>query len=215
MPPFKDLTGQRIGRWTVLRRDGVYKHGGAQWLCRCECGNEKTVGAQALASGQSQSCGCLNADVHREVCVERNTTHGHSKRGERSSTYRVWMNLSSRKFHEKYDGITICDRWKSFENFLEDMGERPSELHTIDRKDNSKGYEPSNCRWATMEQQQNNRTNNRLITFQGRTQTLARWSKQTGIKRETIFRRIENGWTPHEALTLRPRVGRNQYDRRV
>ena len=133
-------------------------------------------------------------DVHREVCIQRNTTHGLS----RTRTHRIWCALGKRR----YETGPVCARWDSFENFLADMGEPPTAKHTIDRKDNAKGYEPSNCRWATMKEQQNNRTNNRLLTHQGRTQTLAQWSAETGFKPATLSMRLNQyGWTVERALT--------------
>lgn len=121
----------------------------------------------SLKQKASKSCGCLNVDVHREVCIQRNTSHGLSQTAE----FTCWVNMRQRCHNpraphfKKYGakGTAVCDRWRySFENFLADMGNRPSPLHTIDRIDNSKGYEPGNCRWATQKEQQNNRSNSRL-----------------------------------------------------
>lgn len=211
MPAFVDLAGQKYGRWTVLSHEGFNKHNAAMWLCRCECGTEKIITGAGLRSGSSKSCGCLNVDVHRQMCIERNTTHGHAKRDGYSPTYRVWINLAGRKNDKKYEGVTICERWRSFENFLEDMGERPSEKHTIDRIDNSRGYEPDNCRWATMKEQQNNRTNNRMITALGETLTLSQWADRSGFRADTISNRLENGWLPDDAVTVAPVRSRNRH----
>ena len=98
-------------------------------------------------------------------------------------------------------GIRVCERWKIFENFLEDMGFPPTSSHTLERNDNDGDYTPKNCRWATWEEQQNNRRSNRRITLNGRTQTLQQWSKETGINRRTIAQRIDNGWSSSDALT--------------
>lgn len=215
MPAFIDMTGHQYGRWTVLSRAENNRHNQPQWLCRCSCGTERVLRAGTLRSGDTKSCGCIYKDADfRRRKSDAATRHGNACKGRKSSTYLTWCNLGTRKHHAKYNGITVCDRWRSFENFLADMGERPSPAHTIDRIDNSKGYEPGNCRWATMKEQQNNRTNNRIITFQGKSQTLMQWSEQTGFPRKTISRRLDLGWSVEQALTIKPRSGRNQYDNR-
>lgn len=129
--------------------------------------------------------------------------HGHSRKGRRTRTYRIWAGLSHRRH---YDSGPICDSWRgSFENFLRDMGACPSGRHTIDRIDNSLGYEPGNCRWATMKEQQNNRTNNRVVTLGAQSLTLQEWADRTGIGRETIARRLDKlRWSVEEALTRKP-----------
>jgi hypothetical protein len=126
--------------------------------------------------------------------------HGYARRGQKTRTYRIWQQLAHRT---RYSTGPVCAEWRgSFATFLHEMGECPSPHHTIDRIDNSRGYEPDNCRWATMKEQQNNRTNNRCITLGETTQTLQQWSDQTGIKRETIARRIDKlGWPLEDALT--------------
>lgn len=197
MPAFVDHTGRSYGRWTVIQRAENNRHNQPRWLCRCECGNEKVVPAGALVSGASRSCGCLSQEMGRRVCVERNTTHGRAK----TPTYRIWSGMITRchnprasGFH-KYGarGVTVCDRWRhSFEAFLADMGEKPPGL-TLDRIDSREGYEPSNCRWATMREQQNNRTNNRRITYGGETLTLAQWARRLGMPPSTLQRRADAG----------------------
>ena len=109
-------------------------------------------------------------------------------------------NKNSKCYHRyRGRGITVCERWQSFENFREDMGPRPHGM-TIDRIDANRGYEPGNCRWATQKTQQNNRTTNRMITFGSRTQSLAEWAGEIGIKPGTLRNRIESGWSLEEAL---------------
>jgi len=100
MPPLINLAGQRFGRWTVLRRQDGPKLG-ASWLCRCDCGNEAVVYGQPLREGQSQSCGCLNVDVHREMCIARNTTHGRSRQPEHT----VWSNMKQRCTNPRASGF--------------------------------------------------------------------------------------------------------------
>ena len=99
-------------------------------------------------------------------------------------------------------GITICERWKSsFWNFIEDMGPRPSPSHSIDRIDNNGNYEPSNCRWATLSDQANNMRSNHLVEYDGKSQSLAAWSAETGLAHSTLTERLRMGWTIKDALT--------------
>ena len=140
-------------------------------------------------------------------------THGHSfsknKKGAGTPTYTSWMAMigrcrtRSRKDFADYGavGITVCDRWKSFENFLEDMGERPGRGHQIDRINNARGYEPGNCRWATAKENSRNKTNNHILTYNGLSLCIAEWGDRTGISRKVIHLRIQSGWSTERALT--------------
>jgi hypothetical protein len=101
-------------------------------------------------------------------------------------------------------GITVCERWQKYENFLSDMGPRPSPLHSLDRENNDGNYEPGNCRWATAEQQQRNMRNNNWITAFGETLCLQDWVRRTGLDSKTIRWRIATGWTPEDALSTSP-----------
>jgi hypothetical protein len=138
--------------------------------------------------------------------VESATVHGHGKRGHESPTYVAWKNMLARcrpkhkqaaNYAER--GIVVCERWKEFANFLADMGEKPIGM-TIDRIDNDGNYEPGNCRWASMLHQQRNRSNNRLIDYQGRKITLSEAEEITGLGERTIWCRLNRGWTDAEAL---------------
>lgn len=143
-----------------------------------------------------------------------NESHGHTKKqpgGKRFATseYNTWQQMkarchvvSSSGFH-KYGakGITVCDRWRnSFEDFIADMGRKPSPQHSIDRIDCAGNYSPENCRWATPFEQMNNTTKNFRVEFSGRIQTLAQWSRESGIDAEIISLRIRSGWPVEKAL---------------
>ena len=131
------------------------------------------------------------------------TKHGHFG----TPIYFVWNMMRQRctnprnKSYKNYGakGITVCDRWQHFANFLEDMGERPSN-HTLDRIDNAKGYSPENCRWVSWEAQQRHRTNNHMIECDGRIQCLEAWAKEVHLDHKTISYRLNKGWPPKEAI---------------
>jgi len=149
-----DLTGQKFGRLTVFERGANDKRCAAMWLCKCDCGNKSTVRGAHLRSGRILSCGCYAKDQH--------TTHGKA----RSAEYRTYYNMIKRCEYENDNrykdyggrGIQVCFEWRqSFEQFLSDMGPRPSDSHSIDRTDVNGNYEPSNCRWADIETQERNK----------------------------------------------------------
>jgi hypothetical protein len=203
----KDLSGRQFGRWTVLQYAGK-----SHWLCRCQCGTERPVFTGALSGNKSLSCGCLRD----EIVSQNSATHRLTK----SAEYKVWAGVKRRclnpndKVYQAYggSGVTICQRWSgSFEAFLSDMGLRPTARHTIERKDNSKGYEPGNCRWATRAEQNRNKSNNRPITLGAETKTLSEWAAALGVCHETIRYRLAAGWPIERALTTPAKLGRNQF----
>lgn len=141
--------------------------------------------------------------------------HGHNKRSGATPTYRTWNVMIQRchnPSHEKFSqygalGIQVCDRWRmSFENFLGDMGERPSG-HTIDRLDGSLGYVPGNCRWANPANQQRNLKSNKAYEHGGRSQLLCDWAKESGISSGTIANRLARGWTFEQAISVPAKLG--------
>jgi hypothetical protein len=183
--------GQRFGRLTAVAiievRPRVY------WLFSCACGApNKRIRADHVVGGRINSCGCLC----KKIVSIRCRTHGMS----REPMYVIWCNMKRRcekPSHHAYSryggrGINVCDRWRSFENFLEDMGPRPEGL-TLERIDNSLGYSKSNCCWATAKQQMRNKRNNRRITGMGETLTLVEWSERLGVSCAVISRRASRG----------------------
>jgi hypothetical protein len=157
-----DLVGQRFGRLLVLAFEKVDAARHACWLCRCDCGEERSVSGNSLRRGNSFSCGCWNL----ARLALRNLTHGHARGHSTSPEYRSWSGMIQRCRNPENPGwknyggrgIKVCERWRSFENFLADMGRKPSPLHSIDRFPNNDGnYEPGNCRWATRFEQRHNR----------------------------------------------------------
>lgn len=163
-PALNDLTGQRFGRLTVIRKAGGKPL--LKWLCRCDCGAEKIVLGQSLRNGDSQSCGCLQKELFGAASAQRETTHGDTVQGNRTPEYRSWAAMLSRCYNHNATGfhnyggrgVKVCDRWRrSYADFLADKGRRPSLQHTLDRYPDPDGnYEPTNCRWATKREQRQN-----------------------------------------------------------
>lgn len=183
---FKNLAGQRFGRWTALKRS-ENKCGRVMWACKCDCGKVRDVISCNLVAGKTKSCGCLDV----EVLVARSTTHGDTKGGYPTKEYRAWrhmLNRCHRKVEPNYNdyggrGITVCGRWRgSYENFLEDMGRCPKEM-SLDRKNNNGNYEPSNCRWATNQEQAGNKRTNVWVEGAGILMIQADWLSAMDVSR--------------------------------
>lgn len=198
----EDLTGHRFGRIVVEARDFSYKKA-AYWICKCDCGNSTTVQSTHLRNGATQSCGCLN----KENVRKRQTAHGSS----RSRLYRTWQSMKDRCYREKHRqyknyggrGITVCDEWRdnyaAFEEWAIANGYHDD--LTIERIEVNGNYEPSNCKWATNKEQQNNRRNNHFLSYAGKTQTIAQWAGETGLDWMVIYDRVRNGWPTERILT--------------
>lgn len=185
---FKDITGQKFGRLTVVEFAYKGKGNRAVWRCVCDCGNVTYVPGKSLRSGNTKSCGCMSIDHSTERIVALNTTHGLSD----SRIYRVWNQIHRRCEYEKSvswqyyggKGVTVCDEWKDFEQFCDWAMENGYEDGlTIDRIDYNKGYSPENCRWVSYHDQAANRSSTRLITCRGLTMCKSDWTKALEKKR--------------------------------
>lgn len=201
--------GDKFGRLTVLEKSEPYRNPEgyikeSRWLCQCECGNTKVILRSALMTGRTRSCGCLFTETVK-ICrlingVKRN----------RKGAYSSWTQMKSRcsdknaSGYEYYGGrgIKVCNRWKSFDLFYEDMGDRP-EGFSIDRIDVNGDYKPENCKWSSISEQSYNRRNNRHIELNGEIKPLGKWIEQFGISRSCITGRLRRGWTPAEAFNGR------------
>lgn len=206
MPAMLKLDGQRFGRLTVVRQDSIRAKGFVRWVCLCDCGAECVVKGRHLATGKTRSCGCLMRDKAREA-AQKTRTHGYSK----TPLYRVWAAIkNSRTRDPRYARVQLCDRWKKFENFLADMGDRPSNDHSVERIDNDGAYSPENCRWATQKEQMNNTRSNVFLEWNGQRKTLKQWSEHLGLSYPALGARIRAGWPVERALTqpLQPRPRR-------
>ena len=193
MPAALDLVGQRFGRLVVEAKSPVRdQNKKVVWHCVCDCGAKVAVNTKNLRTSNTRSCGCL----HRDTATK------HGMRNTR--VYRIWasMRVRCRPDFPMYGarGVRVCRRWEKFENFLADMGE-PEHGMTIDRKNNDKGYSPSNCRWADKTTQSVNRSCTRFLTFQGKTMCVSHWARELGMQQSTLSFRVRHGWSVERALT--------------
>lgn len=206
MGKFIDLTGKKFGRLTVIKR-GPNKGTSVYWFCQCDCGAKRIIRGDALKQGKTKSCGCLQKDVARKIrlnsriCKKEHYRLRYIYDLMKSRCYYV-RNIRYNNYGGR--GITVCDEWKNdfkvFYNWAITNGYK--ENLTIDRIDNNGNYEPSNCRWVDMKTQQNNKSNNYLVTYNNETHTVAEWSKITGLKESTLHMRLKNyKWTVEMALT--------------
>lgn len=189
-----NLIGQRFGRLVVTNEEEPVGRQ-TMWECACDCGNIIITATRMLRLSGKTSCGC---DTFEKVSSKL-STHGLS----RSTTYQSWKMMKSRCLNPNYNfysyyggrGISICQEWvDSFEAFLKDMGERPDGL-TLDRINYDGDYEPSNCRWASREDQVDNRRNGILYSFKGITLSPKEWARVLGVKRSQLYLATYHGAT--------------------
>lgn len=199
MPQKLNLVGRVFGRLRVISE--AAKNGRmVMWNCLCDCGKNTVARRGDLLSGGTSSCGCLKSDT----TAKNNSTHGDSRTPE----HMIWCsmlqrcrNKNSKKFKDYGGrGITVCERWLTYENFISDMGRRPSPKHSIERRDNNAGYSPENCVWATRIEQNNNQRDNVIITLNGQSRTMSQWSRVVGIDEGVLQQRRKRGWSDFEIL---------------
>lgn len=193
------MIGQRFGRLVVTADLGR-----RYFSCLCDCGATRRVRLDHLEAGRTVSCGCFARESAR-----KRTKHGAARKGQHSAEYTIWSGMVSRchypsdSNYPRYGakGITVCARWRhDFAAFLADVGPRPSVDHSIDRKDGTLGYEPNNCRWATLKEQARNQRSNHRIEFDGVTASLAEWAERANIPYHRLKMRLRRGWSIERAL---------------
>lgn len=194
----KKYLNQTYARWTIRSFSHKNNLGVHYYNCQCSCGTVRKVRLSALRNGASQSCGCLNK--------EKVTT----KLGlSRTLVYRSWRNSIQRCHNSEHKaylhyggrGIYVCERWlNSFENFYHDMGDPPTDKHTLDRIDNDGPYSPENCRWATRHQQARNKRTSKYITYRDHEYELNDLCEKLGLNSDTVKMRIYRGWSVEKAI---------------
>lgn len=206
---FQNLIGRKSGKLTVI--DGPFNKDGKSgkfWLCQCDCGKtlDHYIGSNRITKGKSQSCGCFMV----ERVKKSNTTHGLTKTRTYVSWRSMWQRCTdkSHKNYEYYKTRTPVDRWKSFELFLLDMGDRPLGM-SLERIDNSKSYSPENCRWATIRDQQLNRNVTIVVCVNEIEMSMKEACMTLGTNYNRAKARVRHGWLPMDAITKPKRWSRD------
>jgi hypothetical protein len=210
-PPLKNIVGQRFGKLLVLEFVGSNHEKRRIFKCRCDCGNETTSTFSNLVRKNKSSCGCGMRTSGWNI------KHGASVNGKLPRIYRIWQGMKARCYRIDEDhyprhggrGITVCDEWRdNFKAFEEwSLKNGYADNLTIDRfPDNNGPYSPSNCRWATMVQQNRNKRSNVFIEAFGKKLTLAEWAEVTGLPLPVISRRRKKGWSDIDVITKPLRI---------
>lgn len=197
----------KYGRLTIISPADKNKWGYVMVKCLCDCGNERIVSLYDLKRGHTTSCGCF----HSDKLTAYNTTHGMS----RTPTHNSWRGMVERCNNPKHEfyryyggrGVSVCERWLSFDNFYYDMGDKPKGC-SIDRINTNGNYELNNCRWSTIKEQARNARSNRLIKYKDRVQCVAAWAEERGMNKNVLEMRLLRGWPVEEAIERPAKQGR-------
>lgn len=206
--------GKKYGKLTILKEVDRKLYKGVYYrmvLCKCDCGNEKVIGFQSVKTGNALSCGCYNLEISKK----RATKHGlYGKKKDRPLESDIWQRMKQRCLnpnsfaYEHYGGrgIKVCDRWiNNFEFFIEDMGWRPSESHSIERIDVNGDYCPENCKWILKSEQRRNRRDSKFITYNNKELLLSEWCKELNLNYQMIRRRVYDLNIPFEIAIKYPK----------
>lgn len=203
----ENLIGKRFNNWVVIG-EAKKINGMTMWKCKCSCGVEKNVYQKHLKSGASKSCGCYkNKITSARMKINNPTIRKHNM--YKSRLYGIWSSMKHRCNnindinYKLYGGrgIKVCNEWKGFITFKDwALSNGYNDNLTLDRIDVNGDYEPNNCRWITIQEQQYNKRTNHLITYNNKTQTVTEWADELGINRNTLFGRIDRGWNIERAL---------------
>lgn len=185
------MIGRTFGKLTILRQAERTRGHDSRWLCKCSCGKEKEFLRDVLLKGKRDSCGCSKITK-----INPKITHGESNK---SVEYRIWSNIKTRCTNSKNEafpnyggrGIKMCDRWLSYENFLQDVGRRPASNLTLERIDNDGDYTPENCCWATRKVQANNTRRNARYAYNDKSHTISEWAEILGMSYSTLYDRVK------------------------
>lgn len=215
--------GQKFERLTIIKLDHIkkytYSNGKNQnkeyYLCKCDCGNECLVYKNFLLKGCTKSCGCYAKEIQAKNVILNNIkkiTHHLTK----TRLYKIWTHIKQRCYNKKREsfknygarGITVCEEWKndfmSFYNWAINNGYKDN--LTVDRIDNNGNYEPGNCRWITIKEQDRNKRTNHLITYNNKTYCIAEWAEITNINKSVLWTRLfKFNWPIEKALTTKVR----------
>lgn len=206
----EDYTGQKFGKLTALEHVDTTSAGHQRYRFSCDCGGEITTRISKVVSGEVKGCGCLIGGIPK---------HGDWRGNKPTPEWLAWALMKYRCLdpnHPAYPryggrGITVCDQWReSYENFLADMGRRPTPKHTLERIDNDKGYEPDNCRWATRTEQARNRSDTRWVVVNGVRMSAAEAADRAGMPRGLIWQRLKYGWSVDRALSTPKKLYRGE-----